>query len=195
MRPGRRSFYDPISQAPPDQEEVPVSLGRAHMLLHTPPAVWMPHAPRTTPAGPRPSTTNASSAGPPSERRCAVIDAETVLLDAALGFEGSAPEGPALLPSPTLMAAAGVTDAGVELLEADPDRLLELLEQLDWDGFAREEVLDDALATVLAGACPTCGRPPASRTPVERPSTACPLPVPLLRLVILACIDTGPELT
>ncbi|MGI5346619.1 hypothetical protein ACQEU8_00125 [Streptomyces sp. CA-250714] len=55
------------------------------------------------------------------------------------------------------MAAAGVTDAGLELLAASDDSgRLELLEQVRKDGnHDPNEVLDDALATILAGACPT----------------------------------------
>ncbi|UNZ21346.1 hypothetical protein [Streptomyces sp. 891-h] len=94
------------------------------------------------------------------------------------------------------MAAAGVTDAGLELLEAldDPARLFEVLEQLGRDGFAREEVLDDALATVVAGACLTLKA--ASQTPdPSRAAEYCLAAARhFTRAVTLASIGTGPEL-
>ncbi|MGP3974454.1 hypothetical protein ACTWQF_10705 [Streptomyces sp. 8N114] len=92
--------------------------------------------------------------------------------------------------------AAGVTDAGLELLAASdvPGRPLELLEQVRKDGnHDPHEVLDDALATVLAGACLTLRE--ATDTP--DPSQAaehCPTASRhFAQAMTLTSIDTGPE--
>ncbi|MBO8202679.1 hypothetical protein JW613_31020 [Streptomyces smyrnaeus] len=93
------------------------------------------------------------------------------------------------------MAAAGVTDAGLELLEAldDPGWLFELLEQLGRDGFAREEVLDDALATVVASACLTLKEASQAPHPSQAAEYCLTADRHFTQAVTLASIDTGPE--
>ncbi|MET9864507.1 hypothetical protein ABZY93_35300 [Streptomyces smyrnaeus] len=191
------AVYDPISQAPPDQEEVPVSLWPTHTLLHTGPGRLEAARAQDDTRWPQARDREQHACQASFERRCALIEAETVLLDAAFGFEDSTPDGPAQVPSPPLMAAAGVTDAGLEILEAvdEPDRLFELLEQIRQDGYAPEEVLDDALATVVADACLTLREATGQQDPSRTAEHCLSAARALAQIVTLACIDTGPEPT